>query len=141
MEQAIGHSIERGIRGFVYVFCMGVWAIIGFLYWIPLLARSCGAYSGAVILAIIGRGTPNTKAVKLLDVAANFYSKGFRDIRTSVFSDMEHTEETTGESQSASIFSSWDEFFRVLGVVGTETAIAVLFWGAIVFLVAHIIDV
>ncbi|MDE2182496.1 MAG: hypothetical protein KGJ78_05690 [Alphaproteobacteria bacterium] len=138
MDQAVEFTVESAIRRFVYIFCNVIWAAVGFLYWVPLLARSCGAYTGAVILAIIGRTSPNTKAAKMLDVAANFYSKGFDDIHQSLYSEQRALEATDGEDKRISIFSSWEEFFHVLTVVGVETAIAVLFWGAIILLIAHI---
>lgn len=137
MEDVVaGNAIERWIRIGVGFFCLGVWAVIGVIYWIPLLARSCGAYSAAVIMAIIGGRPANKKAARMLDVAANFYSKGFRDIRESVFG--ARPPDGTDETDQPSIFASWDEFFRVLTVVATESAIALLFWVAIVLLLVHI---
>jgi hypothetical protein len=138
VEQAIGHSFERAIRHGVGVFCIAVWAVIGIVYWIPLLARSCGAYSAAVIFAVIARRPPDRKAVRMLDVASNFYLKGFQDIRASVFGDRAIPDEVDDAAQEPSIFTSWNEFFRALRIVGVETAIAILFWGLIFLLLHHI---
>lgn len=71
----------------------------------------------------------------MLDVAANFYPRGFQHIRESVFG--AEIDEAAEESKEQSIFGSWNEFFRVVGIVAMETAIAVLFWGSIIFLVSH----
>ena len=73
----------------------------------------------------------------MLDAASNFYFRGFRDIRESVFGDASSAE-SEDTSEQLSIFGSWDEFLRVLRVVFVETAIAVLFWLLLFLLVEHI---
>ena len=59
-----------------------IWAVVGFVFWIPLLARAIAIY----IAAVTGHAIASQKTkglAKILPDAITFYARGFRRIRDS----------------------------------------------------------
>ena len=67
------------LRFIVRLVVLGVWAVVGFVFWIPLLTRQVATFSALILYmtltnqdsATVGRG---------LDLAVTFYMDGFRKI-------------------------------------------------------------
>jgi hypothetical protein len=56
--------------------CLAVWAIVGFIFWIPLLVRAAARFSVTLIQATFA-GRDAHAAGELLRDAVNFYRRGF----------------------------------------------------------------
>jgi hypothetical protein len=66
-------ALTRGILGVV----LGVWAVVGLVFWIPLLARTMLRFSVALVQATLDGERP-TSAARTLQDAVSFYLRGFR---------------------------------------------------------------
>ncbi len=108
------------IKFTIMVFVMLVWAGIGLLFWVPLLARIVSGYSVAVFAAAFGRGQQDLRgAGHMLDKGARFYIDGFRSIWGSVWSPADDGQPAFSLSLSSLVFN---------------TIYTILFWIGIVFL-------
>lgn len=61
----------------VLAICLGVWAIVGALFWVPLLFRRIVKFSFALVPAILADRKPE-QAAKMLRDAVSFYRRGFQ---------------------------------------------------------------
>jgi hypothetical protein len=64
--------------------CLGLWAVIGFLFWIPLLVRSMLHFSVALIQSML-EGTRPVEAGRVLRETVDFYRRGFMVAIGAVF--------------------------------------------------------
>jgi hypothetical protein len=78
-EAAQGPSEQamKGLRWAILMICLGVWAVVGALFWIPLLFRRVVTYSAALVPAMLADKKPH-HAAKSLREAMNFYRRGFQ---------------------------------------------------------------
>lgn len=70
----------------VLVLTLVIWAVVAFLLWVPLLARSVAVFSGGIILSVLSQTNPHIYAQQLR-LAMSFYADGFRFIIDSVLSE------------------------------------------------------
>jgi hypothetical protein len=70
-------TLERMVMLFVLVFVLAVWAVVGFIFWIPLLTRATTVFSAMVVHGTITRQRPDSLKHYLAS-AAVFYFEGFR---------------------------------------------------------------
>lgn len=79
--------MEKQLIGFVRlivtVVLLAVWAVVGFLLWVPFLVRAIGLYVGAVFASVIS-GRDLGRAQDALELATTFYVEGFRKMIESV---------------------------------------------------------
>jgi hypothetical protein len=66
--------------------CLALWAVIGFIFWIPLLLRSMLHFSGALIQSMLQDARP-VEAGRVLRGTVDFYRRGFVVAITAVFGD------------------------------------------------------
>jgi hypothetical protein len=64
---------------FVRVIVMVVWSVVGFFFWIPLLARIITVYT-AIVAAGVFSGNGISGANSMLEKASTFYIRGFYSI-------------------------------------------------------------
>lgn len=64
--------LSRGILGL----CLAVWAIVGLVFWIPLLVRAMVRFSVTLVQATMDGEHP-TEAARTLRDAISFYRRGF----------------------------------------------------------------
>lgn len=69
-------------------FILGIWAVLGFLLWIPLLTRMMTAFVGTVIMSLY-TNSDITRAKTSLEAAVTFYSRGFRLISDALQNKLE----------------------------------------------------
>lgn len=69
------------VHALVLVVCLVFWAIVGFIFWIPLLTRTTAIYCAGMVAAVISQ-TDSLHLKGLLNVAIEFYARGFRQITT-----------------------------------------------------------
>ena len=67
--------VHVGIRYFV----LSVWTVVGFIMWVPLLARMIALYVASVTASLYTKHDP-TPARMALAISTDFYSAGFRQI-------------------------------------------------------------
>jgi hypothetical protein len=103
----------------VAILVLVVWAFIGFMLWVPFLARMISVYVYNVALAIY-TGHQIGHAEQALEKALSFYVRGFELIAANLRRIRDHTPiAPTSESPT----ENWD-------VAVKETAFATLFWGS-----------
>lgn len=88
-EPSAPDRLQRAVKhltwGIVSV-CLGLWAVIGFIFWIPLLLRSMLHFSGALIQSMLQDARP-VEAGRVLRETVDFYRRGFVVAITAVFGD------------------------------------------------------
>ncbi len=81
-------QIANVIQLAVCIVLVGVWTVVGFLFWIPFLVRAIGAYTTAVLGATF-TGVSLYSAQRGLDTAVRFWFAGYQvvlEARHSTFS-------------------------------------------------------
>ena len=61
----------------ILAICLTVWAVVGALFWVPLLLRRILVYSVALVVSMLSEREPR-RAARLLRSAVRFYGRGFR---------------------------------------------------------------
>jgi hypothetical protein len=69
--------ISRAVMLVILCMTLAVWAVVGFLFWIPLLFRVTTVFSAIVVHAAITRQEPS-QLRHSLETASSFYPLGFR---------------------------------------------------------------
>ena len=88
-----GERAMTGLRWAVLVICLGVWAVVGALFWIPLLLRRVITFSAALVPAMLADRKPHQAAKSLRD-AMNFYGRGFQVTREVISGEPDPNERT-----------------------------------------------
>ncbi len=83
-----GHGpLDKGVRyltwGILSV-CLALWAVVGFVFWIPLLLRSMIQFSLALSQSML-QGTRPDEAGRILRDTVGFYRRGFTVAISAVF--------------------------------------------------------
>ena len=82
-----GGRVDRGVRyltwGILSV-CLALWAVIGFIFWVPLLLRSMIHFSLALSQSML-QGTRPEEAGRVLRETVDFYRRGFTVAIAAVF--------------------------------------------------------
>jgi hypothetical protein len=113
----------------VLVVCLGVWSVLGALFWIPLLLRRIVAYSVALTSAMLAGRKPE-RAAEALRNAMGFYWRGFKTT----------TQMVTREPEARDRAAPADEEDGLGGMaLASELAWVVLVWYA-VLLAVGIVD-
>jgi hypothetical protein len=98
----------------IYIVALVIWTIVGFLFWIPFLARSIAAFSGMILYSAL-TGVDSKALGRQVEQAIEFYPVGFRRIGEALFG-------ATGTTDAQPPVVKFDRF--VLDIVWT-----LLFWG------------
>ena len=77
-------NIIKFIKIVAMLISLAVWAVIGFVFWVPLLARSIFAFSISVLYVTLTRQNPTSIGYQL-STAASFYVMGFVNIIEAIF--------------------------------------------------------
>jgi hypothetical protein len=109
----------------VLLVCLGVWSVLGALFWIPLLLRRIAAYSVALVSAMLAGKRPGRAAEALHD-AMGFYWRGF-----TVTADMVAREP---EARDRAAAGEEEDGLRGMALLN-ELAWALLVWYAILLAV------
>jgi hypothetical protein len=82
-----GGRLDQGVRyltwGILSV-CLALWAVIGFIFWVPLLFRSMIHFSLALSQSML-QGTKPVEAGRVLRETVDFYRRGFTVAIAAVF--------------------------------------------------------
>lgn len=79
----MNNIVQRGIREIIRWIVMANWAVLGLLFWVPLLARMTATFTGAVIASAFTNADLKGAEVGL-DRATKFYVVGFEKINSVV---------------------------------------------------------
>jgi hypothetical protein len=119
------------IRVVVLLVCLLLWAVVGFLVWVPLLCRSIAVYSAGVLLCTI-QGKDASRLAGGHEFAQAFYFEGFENL----LHNYERMLETAkGQATALSVDeSSWNWAQIALEFIST-----VVFWSVVGVLVMILI--
>ena len=125
------------ILSFVTVVTISIWTVLGFFYWVPLLARACGAYSAALIWSAI-TNTKANDASSFLDKAVEFYVTGFRRILDNLFHG-NMTDSGYSVLREAGVTPNVeDSLAEKLPTIAAHTIFALLFWVSAVLVLSYV---
>lgn len=116
MADDIEPLLVAPVKYFVYLVSLAIWAIVGFIFWIPVLVRSTASFSAAILYATL-TGTAANHIGAQMNAAISFYFRGFNLIRDAMFAPRQVADELPP--------------FRLLQFI-SEALWAALFWGIIV---------
>jgi hypothetical protein len=107
------------VKTVILCVCMVIWAVLGFLFWIPMLCYAIARFSALVLYTTIINANPDKLAIHL-EHAVRFYFVGFRNILRAIYAKPQsHTEDSLGFT------INW-------AVVLVHTLGIVVFWAVIV---------
>lgn len=72
----VAACLIRVIRVVALLISLAVWAVVGFLYWIPMLVFAIVRFSALVVYTTLARTDPSSLGAQL-DRAVGFYVQGF----------------------------------------------------------------
>jgi len=113
------------IRLIVTFVVLGIWTVIGFVLWIPLLTRMIAYFSGIVVTSAFSRKVSTDEAQKHLNFAIEFYVYGYKKVLEVLQRDDDEI-----ESQSPTPIDLWELVKTVL----VDIIWTLMFWSGIVFL-------
>lgn len=115
--------MEEIIKKIVYVFTTAIWAILGLLFWIPLLLRVITAYAVSIIYNMVSESDANIEKTRTsLTYAIGFYAEGFYRIENSL------SEETPFNNQAPRIDKSSSSITSFL----SNLLWTIVFWGVLI---------
>jgi hypothetical protein len=82
-DDGLAARILNGLTLGILAICLGIWAIVGAVFWIPLLIRTMVLFSVALIQATLDGKQP-AAAAQTLREAVTFYRRGFIVTRSAV---------------------------------------------------------
>lgn len=84
MERVTLDFLLGVVRFVILLITATVWAVIGFIFWVPLLARSTAVFS-ALILYVTLTNQDHRILGYQLEIATKFYIEGFRRIFEALY--------------------------------------------------------
>jgi len=120
-----GERVTKVFSWGILLICLAVWAVVGALFWVPLLLRRIVGYSLGLVPSMLAVGKP-WRAAKRLRNAMSFYARGFRVTRDMVTRDPDREERP--------LFAGHEGTPRGVAVWG-EVVWAVMVWYAVLLLV------
>jgi hypothetical protein len=141
VSQGVGDFVIQLMTVVVTVLSLCVWAVIGFIYWVPGIGRGIALFNAATLYRTVNRlgDSQVERARASLRQAVTFYIEGFGDI-LSVLS--QASRQIRGEAIAAVVEESTD-FHRPalwlsalvrLGRLAIESLYALSFWFLLLFL-------
>jgi tetratricopeptide (TPR) repeat protein len=119
----------ESIYKITYLFVWGMWAVIGFIFWIPLLSRATATLSGAILYSTVTESNP-AHIKTSFESAVSFYMRGFKTIE-NVYSPAEET--LYSKNQDKSVESKW---WKIL----IEICWTCLFWGTLFIGISSVVS-
>ena len=78
------HEAVRILTWAILAVCLALWAVVGFLFWVPLLLRSMLEFTLALIQSML-QGARPVQAGRVLRETVDFYRRGFLVAIEAVF--------------------------------------------------------
>jgi len=106
----------------ILIFVLLIWTVIGFLFWIPLLARTIAIYTSILLIDNITEKWSNSKDyTERLETSTRFYATGFVNIIDALYGEQEKAPYSNKER-----FDFGRLFVEALWCAG--------FWGSVILL-------
>lgn len=107
------------VRVSLFSVAIFIWAILGFLFWIPMMCYAMARFSALVVYTTIVNADPISLGIHL-DHSVRFYFQGFKNTLRAMYHKPEpHTSDTA-------------TFTVELGVIVAYVVGTLLFWTAII---------
>ena len=116
------NGFEKFIRAIVGIIVFAIWAVIGLLYWIPMLIKATILYSIDIIRSAVSSGKGNAIIKRNLSVACGFYIEGYKKIWNVLFSNKTDKDDNKGGKRKG---------YGISELV-METIFTIVFWLTIV---------
>ena len=84
LGEKLEHAIINGLKLVTTSFVLAIWAGVGLVFWIPLLARSTVVFSGLMVYVTLTRASAHNVG-RLMQNAITFYIRGFRNILDAIY--------------------------------------------------------
>ena len=117
----MANHIIAFIRMAVLVITLIIWFFIGFIFWVPLLARTISVFSLSMLHANI-TGTDSSYYSSVLDKAVIFYVSGFSRIMETM-----QLRSLNDETHLSMPTFHWTRF-------AIEVATTIIFWGFVILM-------
>jgi hypothetical protein len=118
------------VYGIAFWWTLTIWAVIGFLCWIPLLTRMTAVFSTMIIISAISQTNDDARILKNnFENAVGFYSRGFVYINQVLGRKYRNRQSTLRALERDSI--DW-------GRVGLYLGYTALFWGSLFFVLSKL---
>lgn len=83
-------ALVRIVMVLVLLVALAVWAVVGFIFWIPLLIRATSVFSTSLVHSAITNQKPSNLGAGL-EAAAGFYFNGFKSAFSTFSGDSNQT--------------------------------------------------
>lgn len=117
-------QIMNGLTWAILLICLGVWAIVGAIFWIPLLLRTMVRFSVDLVPSML-TGKHPTRAARLLRHAVTFYRRGFEVAIDAVTREPGREDRSTTEAEPSPL--------RGMALVNELAWVAVIWYGILLF--------
>lgn len=104
-----------------------IWAVIGLICWIPLLARTTATMAGAILFCTIANSDPQPLRTSF-ENAVSFYSRGFQ----TIYRVLGEKSFSSTASAGAKPQFKWEQILL-------ELLWTVLFWASIIIGLGHLL--
>jgi hypothetical protein len=125
-----GH-VQKTVRGLTWAIlgvCLALWAVVGFLFWVPLLLRSMLEFTLALIQSML-QGARPVQAGRILRDTVDFYRRGFLVAIEAVFGKLPEPERSQHPMSGSRVVMEigwallvWYAVLLMAGVVETTPA-------------------
>ena len=122
------HKAIRGLTWAILGVCLALWAVVGFLFWVPLLLRSMLEFTLALIQSMLEGARP-VQAGRVLRDTVDFYRRGFLVAIEAVFGKLPEPERSQHPMSGSRVVMEigwallvWYAVLLMAGVVETTPA-------------------
>ena len=119
-------ALVNATRLVTLVIAMFIWAIIGFLFWIPMMCYATARFSALVVYTTIVDADPSSLAIHL-EHSVRFYFQGFRNILRAMY-----RKPAAYSTESVKLTIHW-------GVVVLHVGGTLLFWTVVAGLILLVV--
>ncbi len=102
-------KVMNGLTWAILLICLAIWAVIGAVFWIPLILRTMVRFSAAMAPAMLADKKP-VRAARMLRGAVSFYRRGFEVAVDVVTREPRHGRADAGEDGGLSGKELLNEF-------------------------------
>ena len=102
-------KVMNGLTWAILIICLAIWAVIGAVFWIPLILRTMVRFSAAMAPAMLADKKP-IRAAQMLRGAVSFYRRGFEVAIDVVAHEPKRGRVEKGEDGGLSLMQFLNEF-------------------------------
>lgn len=118
-------QVMNGLTWAILIVCLAFWAVVGAIFWIPLLLRTMFRFSVALVQSMLAGKKPE-RAARMLRDAVNFYRRGFQVATEVVLREPEQPQHRYGVAEE-------DPGIRGMALVNEIAWVAAIWYGILFF--------